>query len=73
MGAYLDLGFACLVYDVEGPVLHVGLHGVFIETASDQTLGIEYCVSGVHCHLETQNTKVNSYSIKIGTNSLPTC
>ena len=44
----LDDGLASAVDDLEGEVLHVGLHLLVGELAADETLGIEDCVDGVH-------------------------
>lgn len=45
---YLNVGLGSLVNDLEGPVLHVRLDLGISETATDETLGIEDSVDGVH-------------------------
>jgi hypothetical protein len=44
----LDLGLGVVVNDLEGPGLDVLLDGGVIEAATDQTLGVEDGVDGVH-------------------------
>lgn len=44
----LDDGLATAVDDLEGEVLHVGLDLGVAELASDEALGVEDCVDGVH-------------------------
>ena len=44
----LDDGLAGLVDDLEGEVLHIGLDLLVGELATNQTLGVEDCVLGVH-------------------------
>jgi len=47
----LELRLATLVHDLEGPMLHVALHGAVGEVATDKPLGIEDGVGGVDGHL----------------------
>ena len=46
-----DVGLAGLVEDGEGEVLDVGLHLRIRELATNETLGVEDGVVGVHCDL----------------------
>ena len=44
----LDDGLGSLLDDLEGPVLHIGLDLSILETATNETLGVEDSVVGVH-------------------------
>ena len=44
----LDDGLATLVNDLEGEVLHIGLDLSVLELATNEALGVENCVDGVH-------------------------
>jgi hypothetical protein len=44
----LDNGLGCLVNNLEGPVLHVGLDLGVGELSANQSLGVENSVMGVH-------------------------
>ncbi|KAF0683913.1 NAD-specific glutamate dehydrogenase [Aphis craccivora] len=48
---HLDLWLPAVVHHFERPVFDVGLCLFVVETTSDQTLGVEHCVHGVHRHL----------------------
>ena len=46
-----DVRLGLLVDDLEGPVLHVGLHLGISKASTNEALGIKHGVLGVHGHL----------------------
>jgi hypothetical protein len=60
---YTDIGFAGLVEDLEGEVLHIRLHFLIIEFTTDQSFGVE--------NTETKVSTINDYNMdKIETDVL---
>lgn len=62
----LDDGLASLVNDLEGEVLHVGLNLSVLELATDEALGIEDCVDGVHGDLVLRGITDETLSVGEG-------
>ncbi len=62
----LNVGLATLVDHLEGEVLHVGLDLSILELSSDETLGVEDGVGGVHGDLVLRGITDQTLSVREG-------
>ena len=63
---HLNNRLSTLVNDLEGPVLHVRLNLRVSETATDETLGIEDGVDGIHGDLVLSGVTDETFSVGEG-------